>query len=154
MTRPIRSSPIGVTRSGHGNRTFLVASSDWSEEPHLWRLANVSELQVTAEEFKPDPSFDLERYARRSFGTFQEDPVRVVVRFNVAAARDAAAFVFHSDQSVETNDEGSVTVRFEAGGIDEMCRHLFTWGESVTIEEPALRRLAELFDSLTADHRS
>ena len=77
--------------------------------------------------------FDLERYAKRSFGTFQEEPVEVVLRFDAAAARDASTFVFHSDRSVDSNDDGSLTVRFEAGGIDEMCWHLFTWGESVTI---------------------
>ena len=123
------------------SRNCHVASSDWSEESHLWRLANVSELRITGEAFERDPEFDLEGYARRSFGTFQEKPVRVVLRFDAAAVRDASTIVFHPEQSVETNADGSVTVQFEAGGIDEMCWHLFTWGDSVTIEEPArLRR--------------
>ena len=66
-----------------------------------------------------------------------------------------SAFLFHPKQSVETNDYGSVKVRFEAGGIDERCRHPFTRGESVTVEEPAhLReRLAEICLSLAAHHR-
>ena len=137
------------------SRNCHVASSDWSEEPHLWRLANVSELRITDEAFERGPEFDLEGYARRSFGTFQEKPVRVVLRFDAAAARDASTFVFHPDQSVETNDDGSPTVRFEAGGIDEMCWHLFTWGDSVTIEKPAhLRRhLAKMCASLAAHHQ-
>ena len=147
-----RVQPLGLL---YGNRAFLVASSEWSEEPRLWRLANVSELRITDEGFERDPSFDLERYAERSFGTFQEDPVQVVLRFDAAAARDASSFLFHPSQCVETNDDGSVTVRFEAGGIDEMCWHLFTWGASLTIEEPArLRlRLAEMCESLAARHR-
>ena len=147
-----RVRPLGLL---YGNRAFIVASSDWSEEPWLWRLANVGELRITDEEFERDPSFDLERYAKRSFGTFQEDPVRVVLRFDASAARDASAFLFHPDQHIETNDDDSVTVRFEAGGIDEMCWHLFTWGDSVTIEQPARlrRRLAEICDSLAAPHR-
>ena len=79
----------------------------------------------------------------------------MVLRFDPAVARDASTFLFHPGQSVNANGDGSVTVRFEAGGIDEMCRHLFTWGESVTIEEPAhlRRRLAELCGSLAAHHR-
>ena len=147
-----RVRPLGLL---YGNRAFLVASSDWSEEPHLWRLANVSELRISAETFEQDPEFNLAQYAKRSFGTFQEKPVEVVLRFNTAAARDASTFVFHPDQSVESNDDGSLTVRFEAGGIDEMCWHLFTWGDSVTIEKPARlrRRLAEICESLAAHHR-
>ena len=57
-----------------------------------------------------------------------------------AAARDAAAFRFHPTQSVEENDDGSLTARFEAGGLDEMCWHQLTWGESVTVEKPARLR--------------
>ena len=139
-TSPGQPDSGAGSASGPGDplrdRAFLVASGDRSEEPHLWRLANVSEFRVTDETFERDPDFDLERFAKRSFGTFQEDPVRVVLRFDAVAAHDASTFVFHPNQSIETNDDGSVTVRFEAGGIDEMCWHLFTWGESVTIESP------------------
>ena len=41
-----------------------------------------------------------------------------------------------------------------AGGIDEMCWHLFTWGESVTVEKPARlrRRLAAMCGTLAAHH--
>ena len=146
-----RLRPLGLL---YGNRAFLVASSDWRKEPRLWRLANVSELRISEETFERDPDFDLERYATRSFGTFQEEPVEVVLRFNTAAARDASTFVFHPNQSVESNDNGSLTVRFEAGGIDEMCWHLFTWGDSVTLEQPRQlrRRLAEMCDSIAAHH--
>ena len=151
LESPQRVRPLGLL---YGNRAFLVASSDWSEEPRLWRLANVSDLRITDDPFDRDPEFDLARYAKRSFGTFQEDPVEVVLRFAPEAARDAATFVFHPDQSTESNDDGSLTVRFEAGGIDEMCWHLFTWGESVTIEKPLRlhQRLAEMCDSLAAHH--
>ena len=48
----------------------------------------------------------------------------------------------------------ALTVRFEAGGIDEMCLHLLTWGESVTIEEPLRlrRRLSEMNARMAAHH--
>ena len=93
-----RVKPLGLL---YGNRAFLVASSEWKEEPHLWRLANVSELRISEETFERDPYFDLERYAKRSFGTFQEKPVAVVLRFAPSAARDASNFVFHPEQAAE-----------------------------------------------------
>ena len=146
-----RVSPLGLL---YGNRAFLVASSDWGKEPRLWRLANVSELRISEETFERDPDFDLERYAKRSFGTFQEEPAEVVLRFAPAAARDASNFVFHPDQATEPNDDGSLTVQFEASGIDEMCWHLFTWGDSVTIEKPLRlrQRLSEMSARLAAHH--
>ena len=139
----------------YGNRAFLVGPTDWADDVRLWRLANISDARITGDTFERDPAFDLERYAKRSFGTFQEEPVEVVLRFDAKAAPDASAFLFHPDQTVAENEDGSLTVRFEAGGIDEMCWHLFTWGESVTVERPARlrRRLAGMCATLAAHHR-
>ena len=146
-----RVEPYGVL---YGNRAFLVGRTDWSEDPRLWRLASMSDARLGNESFERDPSFDLQRYAQRSFGTFQEEPVEVVLRFNADAAPDALAFLFHPDQKIEGHGDGTLTVRFKAGGIDEMCWHLVTWGESVTVEKPARlrRRLAKLCSTLAAHH--
>ena len=148
-----RIEPYGLL---YGNRAFLVGRTDWTDGMRLWRLANMSEPRVTGESFARDPGFDLEAYARRSFGTFQEEPVDVVLRFAAEAKRDASEFLFHPGQSVEENADGTLTVRFSAGGIDEMCWHLVTWGESVTVEEPdrLRRRLAAMCSTLAAHHGS
>ena len=138
----------------YGNRPFLVARTDWSGEPRLWRLANISGAKLGLDDFERDPAFDLQAFARRSFGTFQEEPVKVVLRFDARAAPDAATFLFHPDQTVEKHKDETVTVRFKAGGLDEMCWHLITWGEHVTVEKPAKlrRRLAEMCEGLAAHH--
>ena len=145
------AEPYGLL---YGNRPFLVARTDWSGEPRLWRLANISGAKLGLEDFERDPDFDLQAFARRSFGTFQEEPVKVVLRFNARAASDAATFRFHPGQKVEENDDGTVTVRFEAGGLDEMCWHLITWGNSVTVEQPEMlrRRLVEMCKGLAGHH--
>ena len=148
-----RIEPYGLL---YGNRPFLVGRTDWSDAMRLWRLANMSEAHVTSETFTRDPDFNLEAYARRSFGTFQEKPVDVVLRFTPEAKRDASAFLFHPSQTMEENDDGTLTVRFTAGGIDEICWHLVTWGGSVTVEEPALlrQRLADMSGALAVHHQS
>lgn len=146
-----RVQPYGVL---YGNRAFLVGKTDSDGDMRLWRLANVSGARSSMEKFERDPAFDLQEYAKRSFGTFQEKPVDVVLRFNADAARDAAAFLFHPEQTVTENEDGSVTVCFKAGGIEEMCWHLVTWEDGVTVEKPARlrRRLVEMCSSLAAYH--
>ena len=145
------AEPYGLL---YGNRAFLVGRTDWSEEPRLWRLANIVDARLTGEWFERDPEFDLQHYSRRSFGTFQEKPVQVALRFDAKAAPDASAFLFHPGQSTEKHSDGTLTVRFKAGGINEMCWHLVTWGESVTVEKPVRlrRRLARMCASLAAHH--
>ena len=148
-----RIEPYGLI---YGNRAFLVGRTGWkNRNMRLWRLANMSEAEVTGEAFTRDPGFDLETYARRSFGTFQEKPVDVVLRFAAEAKRDASAFLFHPSQTMEENADGTLTVRFTAGGIDEMCWHLVTWGESVTVEQPThlRQRLADMCLVLAEYHQ-
>ena len=146
-----RVQPYGML---YGNRAFLVGRTDWADDVRLWRLANVSEIQIIEETFECDPAFDLRSYAERSFGVFQEEPVEVALRFDAGAAQDARAFRFHPSQTAAENGDGSLTVRFRAGGIEEMCWHLVTWGESVTVERPdgLRRRLAEMCAALAARH--
>ena len=140
----------------YGNRPYLVGYFEWSDGPRLWRLANVSNARITTTHFERDPQFDLQAYAERAFGTFQEPPFDVVLRFDAGAARDAEAFVFHPSQTVTKNDDGSLTVEFTAGGLDEMCCHLVTWGRSVTVDRPErLReRLQNMCASLARHHAS
>ena len=146
-----RIQPYGVL---YGNRAFLVGRTDWANDARLWRLANMSNVRITDETFERDPTFDLQHYAKRSFGTFQEEPVEVTLRFDPSVASDVTAFLFHPDQTISENDDGSLTVHFTAGGINEMCWHLFTWGDSVTVERPkALRqRLAQMCSALATHH--
>lgn len=138
--------PYGVL---YGNRAYLVGCADWAREPLLWSLANVSKASITGETFERDPDFDLQKYAERSFGAFQEPPVDVVLRFDPGSAHDAATFLFHPSQTLAENEDGSLTVRFRAGGLGEMCWHLFTWGTAVTVVKPA--ELRERLQSMCAD---
>ena len=146
-----RAEPYGLI---YGNRAFLVGQAEGGAEMRLWRLARVSAAEVTGEPFTRDPAFDLQRFTRRSFGTFQEEPVGVVLRFDARVAADVAEFVFHPEQTVEQHADGSMTVRFTAGAVDEMCWHLVTWGTAVTVEQPARlrRRLTEMCARLAAHH--
>ena len=144
--------PYGVL---YGNRAYLVGHADWAEEPRLWSSAIVSKARISGESFERDPEFDLQKFAKRSFGAFQEPPVDVVLRFDAGAARDAAIFLFHPSQKLLENNNGSLTVRFRAGGLEEMCRHLFTWGTAVTVVVPAeLRQRLPKMRARLAQHHS
>ena len=74
-----RVEPYGLI---YGNRAFLVGRAQGGAEMRLWRLARIGAAEVTGEPFTRDPAFDLQRFTRRSFGTFQEEPVGVVLRFD------------------------------------------------------------------------
>jgi predicted DNA-binding transcriptional regulator YafY len=119
-----------------GPRAYLVARVKSRAGPVLFRLDEIKNLEVLDEPSAPPPDFDLRAYAERSFGVFQEEPQEVVLRFAPSAAPDARAFLFHPTQSQSDEPDGSLTVRFSAGGFLELVHHLMTWGPSVTIVAP------------------
>jgi len=125
--------PLGFL---YGSRHYLVAWSERRKQVVLFRLSHVDRVETLESSFSAPPDFDLDAFARQSFGVFQEEPQDVVWRFGPAAAEEAREYVFHPDQEVEDQTDGSVLVRFRAGGIREMAWHLFSWGEDVEVLEP------------------
>ncbi len=119
-----------------GPRYYLVASVKSRPGAVLFRLDMIHDVKVTDEPGAPPEDFDLKAYAERSFGVFQEEPEDVVLRFVPSAARDARAYLFHPTQSLTDNPDGSLTVRFHAGGLLQIAHHLMTWGPAVTIVAP------------------
>jgi predicted DNA-binding transcriptional regulator YafY len=66
----------------------------------------------------------------------------VVWKFTSKVGEDASEFLFHPHQETERLKDGSLVVRFRAGGLLEMAWHLFTWGNEVEIIKP--KRLASM----------
>jgi predicted DNA-binding transcriptional regulator YafY len=128
----------------HGHRHYLVA---WHEHPTksmflTFALPAIESVEVMEENFERDPTFSLDDYAARSFGLYQEEPFEVIWRFKPEAAIDAREFVFHPSQVIEEEDDGSLLVKFTAGGDLEMAWHLYTWGDQVEVIKP--KRLAKM----------
>ena len=139
--------PYGIL---YGGRGWLVAHVEGLPEMRLWRLDRIVSADLLDRGFQRREDFSLPDYAAQSFGVFQEEPIDVVLRFVPEAAEDAAQWLFHPSQTVVHEEDGSLTVRFRAGGIQEMCWHLFTWGTAVTIVGPAALRKAVAAAALAA----
>jgi predicted DNA-binding transcriptional regulator YafY len=128
----------------YGKRHYLVAWSEFqgARGYRNFALANIEGVELLDQGFTRARDFSIARYAEQSFGVFQEKPVEVVWKFSPKAAADASEFLFHPAQRTEWQDDGSLIVRFRAGGLMEMSWHLFTWGGEVEILKP--KRLATM----------
>ncbi len=128
----------------YGKRHYLVAWSelDGARDFRSFVLSNIEKVELLEQTFARKRGFSIKKYAENSFGVFQEKPVDVVWRFTPKAAPDASEFLFHPNQVIEPQKDGSLVVRFRAGGLLEMSWHLFTWGEEVEVIKP--KRLASL----------
>jgi len=131
-----------------GTRRYLVAHDVQRGDKVLrhYRVEGIVEVEIMAESFEPEPGFDLAAHAKAGFSSYVNaaEVERVVWRFSVDAADRARRFVFHPDQTVVENNDGTITVTFSACGRHEMCWHLYSWGDKVEVLEPEeLRTMIE-----------
>ena len=138
----------------YGSLPYLVGFAGKGADPMLLRLAAIGEPELLADSFTRRPGFELAAFAARSFGVFQEQPTRVVLRFTPAVAATVGSFHFHPTQQLTPGPDGSTTVRFTSGGRRELLHHLITWGDEVQVVAPAgLRReLAAWLKTLAGHH--
>jgi len=138
-TRKISQRKVHPYGFVYGHRHYLIAYNLRHGEKgyRTFSLPNIIRVEATDEYFERDPKFFLDDYVKKSFGIFHEEPFDVAWKFSPRAAPDAKDFQFHPDQTTEDLDDGSMIVRFRAGGRLEMCWHLYSWGEDVEVLEPA-----------------
>lgn len=133
----------------YGVRHYLIAWCEEAQDIRSFALANITEISLSGDFFERQSQFDLKTYSERSFGVFQDDPVLVKWKFDSSVAHDVKDHFFHPTQQISENNDGTLTVSFVAAGLQEMCWHLFTWGDKVQVLEP--KQLREQYASTIKD---
>jgi len=138
-----------------GRVNYLVGADLGSTEPKTRRLDRVEGLEVTELAGSPPPGFDLQAFADRSFGIYQDEVEEVRLRILPHGAEDALGWRFHSTQALEPRADGSVAVSFRASGMRELAWHLFSWGDKVEVLAPERLKtlLVEELSAALAHHR-
>lgn len=141
--RTRRLAPYGLLT---GMRQYLAArpAADRGGPVRLYVAERIRAAKVSEDVFERDPAFNLQAFANRAFGVFQneEEFGEVVWRFSARAASHARGFEFHPAQIMEDRADGSLIVRFSAAGHLEMAWHLYAWGHDVEVLAP--ERLREM----------
>jgi hypothetical protein len=139
--------PMGVSFERRltlfGMRGYLIAREIGTvSQFRQFRLDRISQAVTLPGSFARDAGFDLRTYASRAFGSYHSDAEYGPVEWKFAPVATAVArgFVFHPDQEVETNLDGTLTVRFAASGWLEMAWHLST-ARSAASAYPAVAAL-------------
>jgi predicted DNA-binding transcriptional regulator YafY len=129
LSRETRLGPI-VMLFGDG-RQYLLAWSEYQEELRLFALSGFERIDLETDAYERPEGFDLPEWLAESFGIWREDPVDVRWRFLPEVADAASSYVFHPKQQMERQPDGSLLVRFRAGGRQEMDWYLARWGDQV-----------------------
>ncbi|WCL55544.1 helix-turn-helix transcriptional regulator [Gimibacter soli] len=130
----------------YGHRHYLVAHNPVRADGKLRKiiLSSIEKVLLTDEMFEVPEGFCLQEYAHQSFGVYFDQVYDVEWRFDPDAASTARDYIFHPDQTAQANDDGSLTIKFKAAGLQEMAWHLIRWGRHVTVmSPPELKSLIE-----------
>jgi predicted DNA-binding transcriptional regulator YafY len=119
---------------------YLVGAELGSEQPRNWRLDRITHFEVLDVPGAPPETFSIADYTARSFGVFHDRVEQVKLRFTGDAAAEAKRWRFHPSQVVTGQEDGSLLVEFQTGGMLELAWHLFTWRTEVEILSPASLR--------------
>lgn len=120
----------------YGWRHYVLAYCEKAQAMRSFSMPSIAEITLLNESYTKDSDFDMKAYVARSFGVFYEEPYEVVWRFARCVAEAAKAQHFHPTQVFEDEPDGSVLLKFFAGGTKEMCWHAMTWEGNVEIVAP------------------
>jgi len=125
--------PLGFIYGRANN--YLVANNRMTPNELLrtYILDKIKSVEIMEKSFDAG-DFNLQKYASRSFGVFQESGKNgydVKWRVSATAADDAMRYEFHPAQKITKNKDGTLIVAFHADGLREMAWHLFTWGGDI-----------------------
>ncbi|MBW0159654.1 WYL domain-containing protein [Sinorhodobacter sp. B57] len=119
-------------------RQYLLAWSDFRGELRLFALSGFERITLESQLYERPEGFELQDWLAGSFGVWREAPFDVAWRFLPEVADEAATYQFHPRQETERLDDGSLVVRFRAGGRKEMDWYLYRWGDHVEVLQPRL----------------
>lgn len=140
-----RVQPYGIMT---GHRHYLLGVEGGQEQVELKKFAfpRISGVKKTTNYFEKDAAISIGDYSIQSFGIYMEEeaPFDVEWKFSRDAAPTAKEFKFHPSQQFIENEDGSLTVKFRAGGLQEMAWHLCLWGNKVEILAP--KQLQKMLD--------
>ena len=129
--KTVVAEPLGIL---YGERHYLVAKNDGKIKQYL--LHRISDISVLEEYFTPDTKFDFKEWAKVSFGTFHDKPVKVKLKFKKEIADDVMKYNFHPTQQIKQQKNGAVIVTFTSSGTKSILWNIFKWGTNIEIVEP------------------
>ena len=102
-----------------------------------FRVDRIERLELRAERFEIDPSFDREAHFE---GAFQHEvggePLQMVIWFDARTAPYIRERRWHRSQKIEEQTDGSLILRFVVRGLAEVKRWILFYGAGARALEP------------------
>jgi predicted DNA-binding transcriptional regulator YafY len=120
-----------------GDAFYLIGFCHVNKEVRTFLLDRIKTAKTTQDKFNISEGFDFSEYIKDTFRVLRDEkPLEVLVRFAPEVAHTLREKKWHPSQELIENPDGSVTVRIEARGLNEIRSWILSWGEMAEVIEP------------------
>ncbi len=102
----------------------------------IFALDRIGDYRITDRKFTVPTDFDLRDYLSCSFRIERGDPREVVIRFTPEQARYIRGRRWHPTQKLEEQDDGSLILHMQVGGLGEVKRWVLQYGAGAEVLAP------------------
>jgi len=119
---------------------YIIGMDETRKEVRTFNVGRIRELDVrTDQRFQPLPGFKAEQWFKNSFGIETTDKThKVRIRFDAAQACYIRERTWHPEQVIEEQEDGSLILKFQAGGLGEVLRWVMQYGSHAEVLQPAV----------------
>ncbi|MGL5834991.1 MAG: helix-turn-helix transcriptional regulator [Waterburya sp.] len=126
-----------------GTNPYLIAFCNWRQSFRDFRIDRIEELKVLDVKFKRDPSFNAKEYLKQRFQYESGERIfEIEIWFDVATAPFIRERRWHSSQDLVEHSDGSLTLKLQVSGLNDLKRWVLGYGKGAIVKEPP--KLVEL----------
>lgn len=105
---------------------------------NLSRIKTITTLKIT---FTDGRGFDINEYIGRAWALIPEGRLyHIKLKFSALVAHNVSEIQWHSTQTTQWNEDGSVILSFRVDGLGEIAWWILGYGDQVQVIEPAALR--------------
>ncbi len=123
------------------NAWYVIARPVDEGSPRTYRVARFKSIRMLDDPANVPQDFSLRDYFGNAWAVFRGDQsYDVEVCFAPDAARLVTETVWHHTQTVTTHKDGSVTLKFQVDGLEEIAHWVLSWTGRIKVLQPAALR--------------
>ncbi len=117
---------------------YAIGFCHLKNEVRIFSFSRMKNVQLTKEHFKVPETFNAKDYIDKTMGVWLSAKTKHKVRllFSSEIGTFAAEHIWHENQTVKQNADGSVEVSFETTQLPEVKRLVLGQGRTVKVLEP------------------
>lgn len=128
-------NPYGITLLG--KRWLLLGYVHEHKQLRHYLVENMSNLRVLDKTFKPDKDFDIAKYYENVWGRWHhEKTYKVKIWFDPSVAHIILNRLWHTNQKVRKQKDGSVIFEATVTGLHEITNWVLPWGRLAKVVRP------------------